>query len=227
MERPSALPPNWTQYSRQELDENLEQSFLNQRFVDMKELCRQNPNVCAGDLWLHRAKLEFGTEARDMYGFKDHYYNYLAARVRHLVRDLNIDRNRMAPIPDYDRRVNEIEMMSEEIARYLKENYPYNFVYITKNEELPPRTGRGPLPNNKLAEKLIVITDSSGRKAAAFGTSSVSPYLLEILHYPDGNIDKLPSLFQEFLKRMGLTYRAAGLLYNVDFSGIPNKGDWI
>jgi hypothetical protein len=215
-------------------NELLQDVILRQPLAEVIQICNRNP-VCSGDFWLRKARRDFPYDWRlDSYPFPPaaNYYNYLAAGVRSLVRPLVQEMRQMTPVVNYDQRINEITNVSEIIARYM--NYVFaNHFHVQELHEFIPAERRfnifhmTPYNYARPRENLIIILAPDGRRSVEFGTDMFNPPLAEKYLYPSGSIDRWPPLFQEFLRRCGLTYGVANLLYNYNIAGVPDKGNWI
>jgi hypothetical protein len=286
-----------TQEERIELDklsdEELGHALLSTRLEETKQKCKQRRNACKGLFWLLKAKAQYGEEPKDFYNYQDNYYNYLAARVRGINRqikgllkfpnltpqdfhmeinqlyELNIDdlkkiassidieferkgfkaiylsdeeteANLIRRIKRYfetvQDRFEEIPILSElaentslEIAEYLRETFPNKFKYVEATKEKLFPVERRPISPGFYPDKedFVVLRTPYDQLEVIFATYAVNPPEIEVVQYSNGRIEGLPSLFEEFLQRMGLTYRAAGELYGTNFRSLTRRHDWL
>ena len=131
-----------------------------------------------------------------------------------------------------DDRLQEIERLEEKadfvsfkLARYLRNTYP-NYFYAKELEaDFPLQNLRVPLPVNSpfANENFLFVTDPNGTRGILFSTFITDPPQIEV----SLNVDKIPSLFQEFLQKMGLTYKAASDLYDFNFRTLQIDEKWI
>ncbi len=274
--------------------EVLRNELLSMKFKKTKQGCRKNPDLCKGDFWKIKAVDNYGTEPENYYPYpyKDNYYNYLAARVRGINRqikgllkypnvkpedfglsleqiralpyeklkniaaaiDSEIDRKAFEPLDlseeethvalyrrlntyfdTVDRNLQEIpklerkaEKTSIKIAEHLRNTYPNRFNYKEiEREELFPPGNRINSPGFRLdREDFVVVRTPYDEVESVFATLTLEPPRVEVMVYSSGRVDRLPDLFEEFLVRMGLTYRAAGELYGYNFRAIGRNYNW-
>jgi hypothetical protein len=152
------------------------------------------------------------TQEKDIGKLRRKIYNYFL-----------LTEQRLRETPELEEKANRTSL---KIVRYLEKTYPDNFYYDEIEREGPYKEGRNPIPDNYefRINDFIIVNLPYDEKQVIFATRIGRRYIMEIVNYPDGKIRRVPPLFQEFLERMGLTYKAANELYGYVF---PRSETWI